>query len=422
MIRSFSLPFLVALAFVVCGITPPLYAQSIDTGNRGFSYRFNVDYFVQFSSRQSFAYGDERFADDETFMWERLRPKVSGTNGRVSFLLEGQDTHSRGSEYTVRKAWLDILNAYVDINGPRGLSFRVGRRQGDFEAVPRLIRTPDFAAVVRSFDVAEVRWQRRRTEARAFFFRTVDNLPDRFNTWKKGERLWTTFLQQGVGRQRLQTYVTTRLNTDSLSESGTRGGGAIYAWQTMASGPTGIPRLSYSIENILERGHASTDRIRANGTFVSLSSEPVEGHDFEMRYLRTSGDQAVGDGTRGAYDTFYPASGQLSPLGLMRGPNLNSISIGANHRVAPKLVLTWRVHEHRLNTLNDGWYSTRFIRREGATSPRLGTETDMLATFTLSSRLTARAGYFRLFPGGYISNTGTHGSPHEVRVQLFGSF
>jgi hypothetical protein len=63
------------------------------------------------SSRQNFAFTDETYSDTETFMWERLRPKLSGSNGRVNFLIEGQDTHSLGSRFVVRKAWLDLLNA-----------------------------------------------------------------------------------------------------------------------------------------------------------------------------------------------------------------------------------------------------------------------------------------------------------------------
>jgi hypothetical protein len=421
---SRRLPFVVVAAAVLAMAAARSASAQIPLGTEspGFTFRFNVDYFFQVSSRQSLAITDERFNDNETFFWERLRPKVSGSNGRVSFLIEAQDTHSRGSEFVVRKAWLDLLNAYVDLKGPNGLSFRIGRRQGDFDAIPRLVRTPDFAAVVRSFDLIEARWQRRQTDVRAFVFRTVDNLPNRFNTWKTGERLWTASVQQGVGRHRLQTYVTTRLNTDTLSESSVRGSGAVYAWQTLASGPTGVPKLDYLVEHVLERGHASTDRVKAYGLFASLGSEPISGHDFELRYVRTSGDQANGDGIRGAYDIFYMAIGPLSPLGLMRGPNLNSASIGATHQLAPKFSVTWRLHEHRLNTLNDGWYSSRFIKRTDATSPRLGIETDAFLSYTVSRNLTARVGYFRLSPGAYVRDSGTYGAPYEVRVQLFGGF
>lgn len=405
-------------------LASPSLAQSLDGTSTSFSFRFSVDYFVQVSSRQNFAFSDESYSDVETFMWERLRPKLSGNNGRVSFLIEGQDTHSLGSRFVVRKAWLDVLNAYVDIKGPEksGLTFRIGRRQGDFDAIPRMVRTPDFAAVVRSFDLAEVKWQRRDTEARAFVFRTVDNLPDRFNTWKRGERLWSLYFRQGVGKQQLQTYVTTRLNTDAVAESGARGSGAVYAWEVLASGPLGVPGLTYQVEHILERGHAATDRVKASGLFASVFMTPLKGHDGELRYIRTSGDRQSGDGVKQAYDTFYMAIGPLSPLGVMRGQNMHSLSMGAQHDLTPRVTAIWRVHEHRLNTLADGWYSSRFIRRPGATSTRIGSELDLLFSYAMSRHLTARVGYFRLWQGGYMKDTGSYGSPYEVRFQMYGAF
>ncbi len=410
------------LAALFAGALPsPVSAQAIGGDLSGFAFKFNVDYFLQVSSRQSFAFQGETFTDNETFMWERLRPKLSGTNGRVSFLLEGQDTHSKGSEFVVRKAWLDLLNAYADIKGPAGLTFRVGRRQADFDAIPRMVRTPDFAAVVRSFDLAEIKWQGGNTEARAFVFRTVDNLPDRFNTWKRGERLWSLYLKQTVRTQQLQTYVVTRLNTDATSETGARGSGAVYAWETQASGPLGLPRMDYSFEHVLERGHAAGDRVRASALFASLFAEPIQGQQAELRYIRSSGDRASGDGVKNAYDTFYMAIGPLSPLGLMRGPNMHSLSIGATHRASQKVSLIWRLHEHRLNTLTDGWYSTRFIRRPDATSKRLGSELDLVFSYTMSPRLNARVGYFRMWPGAYLTDTGNFGSPYEMRFQIFGA-
>lgn len=417
------------IAFLVLGwlwlAGPALaLAQSVDGTPSAFTFRFSVDYFLQVSSRQGFAFNDETYRDTETFMWERLRPKIAGSNGRVSFLIEGQDTHSVGSQFAVRKAWLDLLNAYVDVKGPQksGLTFRIGRRQADFDAIPRMIRTPDFAAVVRSFDLAEVKWQYKQTEARAFVFRTVDNLPERFNTWKAGERLWTLYFKQGVRTHQLQTYVTTRLNTDALSESGVRGSGAVYGWEVQASGPVGVRGLDYQVEHILERGHTTTDRVRASGLFASLFISPARGHDGELRYIRTSGDRRAGDGVRQAYDTFYMAIGPLSPLGVMRGPNMHSLSMGATHAVLPKFTATWRVHEHHLNTIADGWYSSRFIRRPDATSARIGSELDLLFAYAMSQHLTARIGYFRLWQGAYMKDTGTFGSPYEVRFQMYGTF
>jgi len=399
---------------------PPGAQEPVEVRTARFSYKFNINYFLQASTRQNYPFNDERFVDHESFIWERLRPKVTLSNQHISVVVEAQDTHARGSEFAVRRAWLDLLNAYVDVTHMKGVSFKVGRRQGDFDTIPRLVRTSDFAAVVRSFDVAEVGWVRRTTAVRAFVFRTVDNLPDRFNTWKKGERLWTAHIRQGVGHHALQTYVTTRLNTDVMSESGVAGSGAVHAWETLATGPTPFPHLTYSVEHILERGHFSTDTVRASAFFGTLSLAPKTGHEIEVRYVRTSGDEVDGDGLRGNYDTFYMALNQLGSLGLMRGANLHAISIGGTHTVAPKTDFTWRIYDSHLTTTQDGWYSTRFIQRPDPTSSRVGNELNTQLSYTVSSHLNARLGFYRFFQGPYLKETHPGGS-YEVRLQIFGN-
>lgn len=391
-----------------------------------FKVKFGVDYFLQTSSRNEYPYANDRFEDSESFLWERLRPKISGSNGHVSFMFEGQDTHSRGSVFSVRTAYLDVLNAWVDVrqDPKKGWSMRVGRRQGDFDTISRLIRTPDFAAVVRSFDVAEVGWHDAKTDVRGMVIHTVDNIPKSFNTWKPGERMWSVFGKHAVGKGRVQSFLTTRYNSNLRSEGGVLGNGAIYAWELL--GNTVLPgKVGVTLEHVLELGHSSTDDVRASGLFGSVT-RTFGSADFEIRYIRTTGDQARGDGRRGVYDPFYPANAAYGALGLMRGPNLHAISIGASHTILKKGLLTWRLHEDHLTTLNDGWYvgqsrSTTIVR-PGATSNRLGSEWDSQFSWTFSPALTVRGGFYRLFPGAYFTETGGSNKPYEFRLQIFGAF
>ena len=393
-----------------------------------FKVSFGVDYFFQSSTRRNYPYKNDAFEDHETFFWERLRPRLSGTNGRVSFMIEGQDTHARGSTFSNRTAYLDLLNAWVDVQRPSGLSFRAGRRQGDFDTISRLVRTPDFAAIVRSFDTAEVGWENKTTEVRGFVFHTVDNVPKSFNTWKPGERLWTVFGNHRIGRQRLQTYVTTKINTvGARSESGLAGDAAVYAWETLASGSVPVGGLSYSVEHILQRGHVSSDRLRAAALFTSLS-KVINKTEFDVRFNRLSGDKARGDGVRNSYDPFYMANAQLSSLGLMRGSNLTAFVLVVTHTFSPKAQLVLRFYDSHLTERNDGWYLgasaslSPTLVRPTATSSRIGDEVDTQFTYSVSSKLNIRSGVYKLWPGAYLTETGNHGAPYEVRLQIFGRF
>lgn len=391
-----------------------------------FKIKFGVDYFVQTSARHEYPYRDDQFGDSETFLWERLRPKVSGSNGRVSFLVEGQDTHSRGSVFTTRTAYLDVLNAWVEVRQKpqSGWSMRAGRRQGDFDTITRLIRTPDFAAVVRSFDMVEVGWQDANTDLRGMAIHTVDNLPKSFNTWKPGERMWTVFGRHTMGTTRVQSYLTTRYNSNVRSEGGVLGDGAIYAWETLGS--TVLPgKIGLTLEHVLQLGHSSTDDIRASGLFGSVT-RTFGRSDFEIRYIRTTGDEARGDGRRGAYDVFYPANAQYGALGLMRGTNSHAISFGAGHTLWRKGQLNWRLHENHLTTMNDGWYvgqsRATTVERPGARSNRIGTEWNSQFSWIFSPALTVRGGFYKLWPGAYFKDTGGANNPYEFRLQIFGSF
>ncbi len=418
----------IALLLTLLGAGATASAQSApgpEVPGTRFTIKFGVDYFVQTSARHDYPYRDDQFRDSETFLWERLRPKVSGTNGRVSFLIEGQDTHSRGSVFTTRTAYLDLLNAWVDVrqHPAKGWSMRVGRRQGDFDTITRLVRTPDFAAVVRSFDVAEIGWQDAKTDVRGMVLHTVDNIPKSFNTWKPGERMWTVYGRHTMGTSRVQSYLTTRYNSNVRSEGGVLGDGAIYAWETL--GATVLPgKVGLTLEHVLQVGHTSSDDVRASGLFGSLTRTWGKS-DFEIRYIRTTGDAARGDGRRGAYDVFYPANAQYGALGLMRGSNSHAISIGAGHTLWRKGQINWRLHENHLTTMRDGWYvgqSTQTtIVRPGARSGRIGSEWDSQFGWTFSPALTVRGGVYKLWPGAYFADTRTGGAPYEFRLQIFGS-
>ena len=393
-----------------------------------FKVTFGVDYFFQSSTRRDYPYSSDEFKDSESFFWERLRPRVSGTNGRVSFMIEGQDTHSRGSVFTSRTAYLDLLNAWVDVQRPSGLSIRVGRRQGDFDTITRLVRTPDFAAIVRSFDTAEVGWENKTTEVRGLLFHTVDNVPKSFNTWKPGERLWTAYGSHRIGRQRLQTYLTTKINTvGARSESGVAGDAAVYAWETLAAGPIPFGGLTYQVEHILQRGHVSTDKLRASGLFTSVS-KVIHKTDIDFRFNRLSGDKAAGDGVRNTYDPFYMANAQFSSLGIMRGSNLTNYSAIVTQTFSQKAQLILRFYDSHLTSRSDGWYmgssasQRQTLVRPTATSSKIGDELDAQFTYAVSPKLNVRSGVYKMWTGPYVTETGNHGSPYELRLQIFGRF
>ncbi len=387
------------------------------------TYRFGVDYMLNASGRRNYPFSDNRFENGETFMWMRLRPHFSVRSPRVEILVEGQDTHAVGGGFSARKAWLDLLNAYIEVKPVGGWSFKVGRQQGDLEVIPRMVRTSDFAAVIRSFDVAEVGWQKKDTDLRAFVFAPVDNLPSRFNQRKKGEVLWTTYGKTKIRALTVQSYVVAKTNSTVTSETGVPGSGAVYAWEVQGSGPTPVANLDWTVETVVQRGHYSTDDVRAWGLFLRGDYELPRGNLLDVRYSATSGDGTSGDGKRTLFDTFYAASTNFGSLGLIRGINIRAFSVGGLLRLTRPLTLNWRYFNTFLNNRADVWYSsvTPNIARDGASSSHLGQETTLTLNYRVTPKLLIRTAYYRFYTGAYPDPVNGHG-PFELRLQIIGGF
>jgi hypothetical protein len=390
----------------------------------GFKIAFGGDYFVHIGSRQNYPYSTTAFDEGETFMWERLRPRFTVSSRHVGVVVEGQDTHSLGSRFGSRKAWLDVLNAYVDVRQMNGWGMRLGRIEADFDGLNRMVRTSDFTAVVRSMDIAEVSWRNERTELRALALAPLDNLPSQFNRHKPGERMWAGYARTTVAQHTVQSYLMAKRNRGVRSETGALGTAVVYAWELLGSGPTPVARLRWTAESVIERGHSSTDGVSAFGLFVQADYALPNGNTVDARYHVTSGDAAQGDGTRGTYDTFYGSTSTYGSLGLFKGSNQRALSVGGLLKLASPLDLRWRYFNTFLSERGDAWYlsGTRNYSRPGAASSHVGQEADFVFTYRLAPpRLSVRAAYLQFFPGAHFEPAARAGA-YEVRLQLLGRF
>jgi hypothetical protein len=389
--------------------------------SNGFSYKFGVDYMLQASARRDYPFTDDTFSDDETFTWWRLRPRVTAKSTHLDFIVEGQDTHAAGGSFSSRKGWLDLLNAYADVKPGGGVTIRVGRQQADFEVLGRMVRTSDFAAVIRSFDVAQVSWRNGNNDVRANVMKPVDNLPSRFNREKQGERLWSVYGKRTLTpRAALQSYVIARHNDQVVSETGVTGSGAVYAWLLQATGPTPVSRIDWTVESVLERGHYSTDDVRAFGVFLRADADLGGGRTLDVRYTVASGDEVKGDGVRGQYDTFYAAANFFGALGQFRGSNVRSLNIGASTPITRTVSLNLRYWNTYLIKRDDLWYSAvnPNFSNKPATSMAAGNEFASLLSWQTTPRLLIRGGYYQFLPGAYAVHA--QGKPREFRLQVIG--
>jgi hypothetical protein len=167
--------------------------------------------------------------------------------------------------------------------------------------------------------------------------------------------------------------------------------------------------------------------LRASGLFTSVS-KVIHKTDIDFRFNRLSGDKAAGDGVRNTYDPFYMANAQFSSLGIMRGSNLTNYSAIVTQTFSPKAQLILRFYDSHLTSRSDGWYmgasasQRQTLVRPTATSSKLGDELDAQFTYAVSPKLNIRSGVYKMWTGPYVTDTGNHGSPYELRLQIFGRF
>jgi hypothetical protein len=387
-----------------------------------FTYKLGVDYMFQASGRRDYAIRDETFQDDETFAWWRLRPHMTAKSRHLDVILEGQDTHAAGGSFSSRKAWLDLLNAFADVKAGKGVSLRIGRQQADFEVLGRMVRTSDFAAVIRSFDVVQANWRNKTTDLRASLLKPVDSLPSTFNRQKKGERLWTVYGRRVIApRTAIQSYVIARHNDAAPSETGINGRADVYAWLFEIDGPTPSRRVTWTVETVLERGRYSSDDVKAHALFLRTDVDLSHGYTVDARYNVTSGDDAKGDGVRGQFDTFYAAANVYGALGLFRGSNLRSFNIGGTVPMAKTVTFNWRYWNNHLNSRNDVWYGAvgPNIVNPTPTSLFAGHEILSVLSWQATPKTLVRTGYFQFFPGRYAQ--AAQGNPYELRLQIIGA-
>lgn len=427
------------IAAVMAALATPVFAQDVSPSQAParaghFTYQFGLDYMLQASARRDYPFHDQTFTDDESFVWWRLRPRFAARSRHVDLVVEGQDTHARTEAaegaFGTRKAWLDLLNAYVDVKNLKGATVRVGRQQADFEVLGRMLRTSDFVAVIRSFDVVSTTWQNKTTDVRAFAMKPVDNLPSSFNTQKDGEYLWSVYGRRTLApRTAAQSYVIARHNdadgtTVVRDERGGTGDADVYAWLLQFEGPTPSRYVTWTAETVIERGRWAGDDVRAWGMFLRTDiALGATGHTIDIRYNQTSGDKERGDGVRGQFDTFYGAANFYGALGQFRGANLKNFNVGGLLSLVKgrrPLTMNWRYWNSRLNTRADLWHGVinPSFSDPAATSSLAGHEVASLLSWQVTPKTLIRTGYFQFVPGPYA--TKAEGRPYELRLQVIG--
>ena len=332
--------------------------------------------------------------------------------------VQGQD--SRVGAYETTKTIptsmfnsFDLRLAYVELGkkSAQGVSSSFGRQEltyGD----GRLMASPDWGNVSRTYDSVRVVASRPGIKVDAFFGAPVD-VTRNFSRAKVGERVagvWTTFDKvKPFGY--LEGYVVAKSVAVAVSELGIKGDSKTYAMGFRIGGPI-TKTVTWEADNLYEAGHFGGDDMAAFGTHEAVSwaiGKSAMKPKATLEYNYASGDTDSKDGVRGTFDQMYTSTHAKWGLANLVGwRNMHHAAAKFEFSPHKRLKVNTAVNHLWLASVQDGSYGSsgaRVVLNRKATSRDLGWEPDVFAAYTVTKDLTVGAGVGALFGGGFVKQS-----------------
>jgi hypothetical protein len=382
-------------------------------------------------------WGDLWFRDDLRVFAEYLDAEAFYSKGVAP--LNSDITHSQ------------FLNLFLDIKLGTLLDApvygRVGRQEMNYGS-QRLLASPDWSNIRRSYDGAKVYWHADEVAIDGFWLRPVNNLIDRFNapdSTRQLAGLWATYRpSKGQTFDAYYLYFEDQSPVAFGAAPGGRGGlhhntfgGRWDGHRPLADLLTGLQgsplagHLMWDFEGAYQFGDWSGRPIRAGMTatglgyaFVELPLQP----QFWAYFEYASGTPRRNDpnSTFETFDQLFPSGhhyfGYLDEVGR---ENIRDLSFQASIYPA-KWITSWlQYHVFRLDQSGDALYGdvpgfpTERIDPTARAGTNVGQELDSVAEFRLGRHSTLLLGYSKLFSSDFITATGPRTNPEMFYTQYY---
>lgn len=178
---------------------------------------------------------------------------------------------------------------------------------------------------------------------------------------------------------------------------------------------TALDLLDASATFAAQTGRYGRDTLRAFGANVRLgATAPVSWKPrLGVQYTWGSGDSDPTDGVHETFDGVYGGRDIFfyGYLNLFFWANLRDAELDFSVKPWRGLAFFVEYHHFDLDQATDAWYTTglKAYRRDaaGGSGTELGDELDARVSLNLWNHLELMAGYGRMFPGGFVSATGS---------------
>lgn len=311
---------------------------------------------------------------------------------------------------------LDLLNAFVDVNGEWAdtrLTLRAGRQELSF-GKQRVVSPLDWSNTRRTFDGARVIAQRGPWRVDAFWASLVAVEKHDFNNDDLGADLYGWYATRAMGdlNATLDLYWLASDN-DTASIGGAAGDEKRYTVGARLGGACGASGFDYDLEADYQYGDVGSADIRAWSLASQVGWSPADcpvNSRFYVGYDYASGDDDPADRDAGTYGQLYPLGhAYLGYIDLIGRQNIQDVSVGVS--AEPCSYAKVRIDGHwfdRAETADAVYNAAGGVVRAGdaGTAREVGQELDITIICPLDQHTAAQVGYSRFWAGDFIEQSG----------------
>ncbi|HEY2013366.1 MAG TPA: alginate export family protein [Bryobacteraceae bacterium] len=313
----------------------------------------------------------------------------------------------------LHEGYMELFPAYK-----RGFGMTAGRMMLNY-GEGRLIGTPQWGNLSRTYDHARAYWRSRKAQFEVLLVSPVKVRTGEFNHPMLGDRVWGTYnvFPDFYRKNLLEAYV---LRRDQNRPGGFTGGSAkdgtdklgVNTFGFRMTGPL-ASGVKYSLEGALQKGKVGPADLSAGAWFGGLSRRWTVARlplDVSGEYKYASGTRNPADATHtGTFDQLYAANhDKFGHQDLFGWRNLHNARSVTTLGLSKSLALNFMYDNYWLASLEDAVYSGsgKLIARSanGTAGRHVGQETDIYGTYKYK-HFTFGAGYGHFFTGQFIQKT-----------------
>ena len=325
----------------------------------------------------------------------------------------------------------DLHEGYVELfsHSKTGFGLTAGRMMLSY-GDGRLIGTPQWGNVSRTYDHGRIYYRTRRVRIEALLVSPVKVQPGDFNRPVLGDRLWGTYntFKDLWRKNALEVYLLRRdQNRQGGYTAGSKAAGTdklgLNTFGFRVAGPV-TRKTRYSVEAVAQNGKVGPASHRGTGWVSSVTRrwEPAG------RPLDISGEYKFASGARNPKDTalsrtfdqLYAANhDKFGHQDLFGWRNINNLRSLATYGISKKFALNFMYNNYWLASAYDSLYngSGKAIARSanGSAGTHVGQDTDLFVTYKYR-HFQLGAGYGHLFMGSFLRTTTPGASPSYVYI------